>query len=284
MSGSSTLRVSRSGALLLCATGLGSLTALAASNLVTGDGGRAGSPADLSRLTMVRMIYDSEGGMGEAYYAYDGRVWARWETDFPQGDDNFSHRLAQLTRINVGPVAYSRMLTAPDLGDFPLLYVSDPGYMVMSEREKAAFARYLTNGGFVWVDDFWGDAEWQQFANVMHEVLPGREWRELTPDHPIFHMVFDLDDMPQIPALPFASPGGSTAESAGAHKFPAGSLSDPQMRAWLDDDGRIMVLATHNTDVGDGWEREAYGEWYFETFSTKSYMVGVNVIVYAMTY
>ena len=75
--------------------------------------------------------------------------------------------------------------------------------------------------------------------------------------------------MPQIPALPFASPGGSTAESPGAHKFPAGSLDEPQMRAWLDDDGRIMVLATHNTDVGDGWEREAYGEWYFETFSTK---------------
>ena len=61
-------------------------------------------------------------------------------------------------------------------------------------------------------------------------------------------------------------------------------LDEPQMRAWLDDDGRIMVLATHNTDVGDGWEREAYGEWYFETFSTKSYMVGVNVVVYAMTH
>jgi hypothetical protein len=119
----------------------------------------------------------------------------------------------------------------------------------------------------------------------MRQVLPGREWRVLTADHPIFHTVFDLNDgMPQIPALPFASPGGSTAEAPNAHKFPAGSLEEPQMRAWLDDDGRIMVLATHNTDVGDGWEREAYGEWYFETFSTKSYMVGVNVVVYAMTH
>ena len=118
----------------------------------------------------------------------------------------------------------------------------------------------------------------------MREVLPGREWRVLTPDHPIFHTVFELSDIPQIPALPFASPGGSTAEPPGAHKFPAGDLATPQMRAWIDDDGRIMVLATHNTDVGDGWEREAYGEWYFETFSTKSYMVGVNVIIYAMTH
>jgi len=118
----------------------------------------------------------------------------------------------------------------------------------------------------------------------MRKVLPGHEWRVLTVEHPIFHTVFDLNEMPQIPALPFASPGASTAEPPNAHKFPAGSLDVPQMRAWVDDDGRIMVLATHNTDVGDGWEREAYGEWYFETFSTKSYMVGVNVIVYAMTH
>jgi Domain of unknown function (DUF4159) len=262
-----------------------SLCAVASSNLITGDGGRSGIPADMSKLNMARIIYDSEGGMGEAYYAYDGRVWARWETDFPEGDDNFSHRLGQLTRIQVAKTASSRMLTAPDLGDFPLLYMSDPGYMVVSKEEKAAFARYLANGGFVWCDDFWGDAEWQQFADVMREVLPGREWRVLSADHPIFHTVFDLNDgMPQIPALPFASPGGSTAESPGAHKFPAGSLDTPEMRAWVDDDGRIMVLATHNTDVGDGWEREAYGEWYFETFSTKSYMVGVNVVIYAMTH
>ena len=262
-----------------------SLGAVASSNLITGDGGRAGTPADLSKFNMARIIYDSEGGMGEAYYAYDSRVWARWETDFPEGDDNFGHRLSQLTRIPVAKFASSRMLTAPDLGDFPLLYMSDPGYMIVSPEERAAFARYLANGGFVWVDDFWGDAEWQQFADVMRQVLPGREWRVLTAEHPIFHTVFDLNDgMPQIPALPFASPGGSTAESPGAHKFPAGSLDTPEMRAWLDDDGRIMVLATHNTDVGDGWEREAYGEWYFETFSTKSYMVGVNVVIYAMTH
>ncbi|MET0534827.1 MAG: DUF4159 domain-containing protein [Steroidobacter sp.] len=260
------------------------LATLAGTNLITGDGGRSSVRPDLSQLNMVRAIYDSEGGMGEAYYAYDGRVWARWETDFPEGDDNFSHRLSKITRIKVSPKAASRLLTAPDLGDFPMLYMSDPGYMVITEEERAAFERYLANGGFVWVDDFWGDAEWQQFANVMRTVLPTREWRVLTPEHPIFHTVFDMNEMPQIPALPFASPGGSTAESAGAHKFPAGSLDEPQMRAWLDDDGRIMVLATHNTDVGDGWEREAYGDWYFETFSTRSYMVGVNVVVYAMTH
>jgi hypothetical protein len=274
------MRAALAASIVCCSVG-----AIASSNLITGDGGRAGTPADFSKLNFARIIYDSEGGMGEAYYAYDSRVWARWETDFPEGDDNFSHRLGQLTRIQVNPIASSRMLTAPDLGDFPLLYMSDPGYMIMSKEERTALANYLANGGFVWCDDFWGDAEWQQFAEVMRKVLPGREWRVLPPEHPIFHAVFDLNDgIPQIPALPFASPGASTAEPANAHKFPAGNLETPEMRAWVDDDGRIMVLATHNTDVGDGWEREAYGEWYFETFSTKSYMVGVNVVVYAMTH
>lgn len=252
------------------------------SNLITGDGGRAGESAHMGKLNFARVIYDSEGDMGEAYYAYDGRLWARWETDFPEGDDNFSRRLPQITRINASERAVSRLLTASDLGDFPMLYMSDVGYMVLSERERLALRRYLLTGGFVWVDDFWGDAEWRQFAMEMREVLPGHEWKVLANDTPLLNTVFELAALPQIPALPFASPVGGTSEPPGAHKLPTGSMEEAQMRAWVDDDGRIMILATHNTDIGDGWEREAYGEWYFETFSTKSYMVGVNVVMYAM--
>ena len=155
------------------------LTGFTPMNLITGDGGRTGVLPDLSMLNFARIIYGSEGGIGEAYYAYDGRIWARWETDFPQGDDNLSRRLTQLTRIKVNPIGASRFLTAPDLADFPMLFMSDPGYMVLSRQEIAALRRYLASGGFLWVDDFWGDAEWKQFADVMREVLPDRVWRTL---------------------------------------------------------------------------------------------------------
>ena len=278
-------KMSRRFPLLVAWISLVSLIATADSEFPAGDGGRSHVQPNLSQLNLVRAIYESEGGMGEAYYAYDGRMWARWETDFPEGDDNFARRLAQLTRISVNPTAASRTFLAMDLNDFPLLYMSDPGYMVMSNEEIEAFRNYLANGGILWVDDFWGDAEWRQFANVMRRVLPDREWRVLPNDHPIFHIVYDLDEgLPQIPAVSFASIGGETAEPAGAHKYPAGSLEHPQMRVWADDEGRLMVIATHNTDIGDGWEREAYGDWYFETFSTRAYMLGVNVVVYAMTH
>src|SRR5262245_50864565 len=56
---------------------------------------------DLSKFNYVRIEYDSEGGMGEAYYFYDGRMWQRWETDTPAAEENLMHRLSQLTRINV---------------------------------------------------------------------------------------------------------------------------------------------------------------------------------------
>ena len=60
---------------------------------------------------------------------------------------------------------------------------------------------------------------------------------------------------------------------------------DFHVRAWPDDKGRIMVIATHNSDNGDGWEREGENRVYFETFSeTRAYPLGINIIFYVMTH
>jgi hypothetical protein len=57
------------------------------------------------------------------------------------------------------------------------------------------------------------------------------------------------------------------------------------VRALLDDKGRIMVIAFHNSDISDGWEREGEHADYFATFSEKiCYPLGVNLIFYLMTH
>ena len=207
-----------------------------------------------------------------------------WETDFPQAEQNFSQRLNQLTRIHAAPQPVTRRLTDPDLGDFPLIFMSDVGYMRFSPDEAEALGRYLHNGGFLWVDDFWGDAEWLSFERLMSQALPGHRWQALAIDHPIFHTVFDIQEMPQIPARSFAEPWGPTDEPPFAHRYPQGSLSKASMRAFVDEKGRLLAIGTHNTDIADGWEREAYGQWYFERFSTLSYRLAVNVLVYVLSH
>jgi len=239
---------------------------------------------DLTQVNLTRVVYDSIGGWGEAYYQFEGRVWARWETDYPQAEHNFAKRLRQLTRLNPAPLPARRRLTDPDLGDFPLIFMSDVGYANFSAEDADALRDYLKNGGFLWADDFWGDAEWASLERFMKVVLPGNRWREVPIDHPIFHTVFEMDEMPQIPARSFAGRGLQTSEPPWVHRYPAGSLERATMRGYFDDDGRLMVIGTHNTDVADGWEREAYGQWYFERFSTKSYRLGVNVYTYVLTH
>ena len=243
----------------------------------------ASASHDLTTFVPTRVEYDSVGGLGEAYYYYEGRLWARWETDFPQAERNFAKRLTELTAIVAAGTPARRRLTDEDLGDSPLIFMSDVGYMQLTSAEKTGLRAYLENGGFLWVDDFWGDAEWASFERAMRDVLPERRWQPLPIEHPIFHTVFEIAEMPQIPARDFAWIG-DTAEPPWIHRYPQGSLEVPQIRAYLDDEGRAMAIATHNTDIADGWEREAYGEWYFENFSTKSYRLGINVIVYALTH
>jgi hypothetical protein len=47
----------------------------------------------------------------------------------------------------------------------------------------------------------------------------------------------------------------------------------------------MMVLICHNTDVGDGWEREGVDPGYFKEYSERwSYPLGINILVYAMTH
>ena len=52
-----------------------------------------------------------------------------------------------------------------------------------------------------------------------------------------------------------------------------------------DDEGRMMVIICHNTDLGDGWEREGVDNGYFREYSEKfAYPMGINIVTYAMTH
>lgn len=223
-------------------------------------------------FTFARVKYDS--------YGYRDK----WQTDYPDSDLNFSLRLQQLTSLKVNPNPVIVELTDPALFDYPFLYMIEPGAITLSDEEVVALRRYLTSGGFLMVDDFWGDHEYTALENELKRVFPDRRAKEVPLTHEIFHCVYDLKEKPQVPSIHAAGRGRNGQHQTWEFR-PGSDTSRAIYRSIEDDQGRIMVFICHNTDLGDGWEREGENKWYFEEFSVKkAYPMGINIVTYAMTH
>ena len=248
-----------------------------------GWGGEVGAPPKFATVSdfdgswhfcrlMYRQVRAQQRGLG-------------WGTDYPNADINFSTRLAELTKVQVGrdangPNHLVVRPTDPELFQCPFVMASDPGSAGFSAEDAEGLRNYLLKGGFLWVDDFWGPWAWEAFIAEISKALPPGEFpvKEITPEHPIYRVLFPITKIPQVPSMQFwRMTGGSTSEmdeySTTAH-----------MAAITDQQGRIMVLMTHNTDIADSWEREADDPQFFFNFSPNGYAVGLNAVLYALSH
>ena len=241
---------------------------------------------DKDTFSFCRIVYRSSSGRGR-------RSRGNWITDFPDSDMNLSFRLQQMTSMAVNPDGRFLRLHNRDLHNYPWIYMVEPGRLLLDEEEVKILRDYLLNGGFLMADDFWGELQWENFYEQMKKVFPEpqREFVELPMDHPIFHTVFDI----KVPKQKLQTPNIMQAirslhpeygEQGVTWEYYNGEGSEEMhVRALFDDKGRIMVLATHNCDNGDGWEREGQNDEFFSNFSEKrAFPLGINIIVYAMTH
>jgi hypothetical protein len=158
----------------------------------------------------------------------------------------------------------------------------EPGRLLFSDEEVLALRKYLLSGGFLMVDDFWGDFEWENFYQQIKRVFPDREPEEIPLTHEIFQCVYRLKEKPQVPSIHSWPGPGSNVTWEWGH---GGNEREVHYKQIRDDKGRMMVIICHNTDLGDGWEREGENVDYFHEFSEKkSYPMGINIITYAMTH
>jgi len=235
----------------------------------------SGLPDIPGGFTLCRLAYDS--------YRRDSSGQG-WDTDYPNADRNLPTRLAELTptpvaRWSDGQPGHAIVRpTDPDLFQCPFLYATDVGELGFSPVEAEAVRTFLLKGGTFWADDFWGSRAWTDFEREMQRVLPEYAFEEIPRDHPLFSVVYDILRIPQIPSIQhWRSNGGETSELG----FDSAT---PSMRAIFDEDGRLLVIATHNTDISDGWEREAEDPTFFSLFSPDAYAIGINIAVWQMTH
>jgi hypothetical protein len=220
-----------------------------------------GFVADTNIFNFVRIRYNgfigswTMGRMGEP----------PWAHDYPKAERNFLKILAEMTTVETTQESFLILdLNDPEIMNYPILYVSEPGYWNCTGEETDNLREYFNRGGFVIFDDFRDlPGEWDNFASCMAQVFPDAKLEVLTPDHPIFHCFYDIDSLDLVP--PYGVPG------------------EPTYYGMSDENGRLQAIANFNNDIGDYWE------WSDQSLlpiqlSNEAYKFGINYIIYAMTH
>jgi len=226
-------------------------------------------------FTACKLMYTSNrreaGGIG-------------WSTDYPFAAINLMTRVSELTKTRVSrdtdhDINYWVIrLTDPSLFECPFLMGSDVGTASFSDEEVKQLRDYLLKGGFLWVDDFWGTQAWDQWSREIRRALPEFTITDVGAGDPIRGTLFSIEgDVEQVSSINFWRRSGDTRERG--YDSPHADF-----RELADTKGRIMVVMTHNTDIGDSMEREAEDPEFFAEFSPKGYALATNIILYALTH
>jgi len=171
--------------------------------------------SDFNQIQLARVQYDGGGD---------------WYND-PEVIPNFAEFLSRHLPINTHRRERVVRLSDPNIFHFPFLYMTGHGNIVVNEAELSNLRRYLLQGGFLYVDDDYGlDASFRQLAA---RLFPERSLVELTPPHPVFSSFFQFPD--------------------GLPKIHEHDNKRPQLFAIHDDNGRIMLLYTYESNISDGW-------------------------------
>jgi hypothetical protein len=203
----------------------------------------------------ARLVYRGVYGRSRAF------------TDYPYAEDHLRYGLERLTRLDIGSDDTIE-LDDHDIMNFPWLYVVEPGHWLLSDQEADVLREYLLRGGFMMLDDFWGESEWDVFEASMRRVFPDRPIIEIPDSDPLMSLIYEVDKSIQIPGRNLGYQNG-------------GSI--PHWRGIYDDHGRLLVAINFNMDMGDAWEH-ADDPWYPQPMTTLAIQYAVNYVLYAMTH
>ncbi|XZE35651.1 DUF4159 domain-containing protein [Pirellulaceae bacterium SH501] len=215
------------------------------------------------QFTFVRIKYTSR--------AIGRRTSQDWRTDHPNADE----RLASLIRTKTSLATDHKVLelTSDDLLNHKLIYIVEPGLMQLTNAEVGALQRYLKNGGLLVLDDSFGDDQYENIQSELKRVCPSKQLEEVPLDHPIFHCVFNFTERPQVRS--------ENVDSIQDWRKMVGSVA---YRCIKDENGQIVVLVCHNTDLGDGWARLGDDSAYAKDYADKcAGPFGLNLVFHALT-
>ncbi len=181
-----------------------------------------------------------------------------WYND-PSAEINLLRYVRAHTSIVVEPVYEYVDLGTDNLFLYPVLFMTGHGTVSLTDAEIRNLRSYLTNGGFLYIDDDYGMD--QSIRRELQRVFPDKQLRELPFSHPIYHCHFDF-------------PKGLPKIHEHDNKVPEGLA--------LFHDERVCVFYTYETNPSDGWADPEVHNDPPERRET-ALKLGTNIIVYALT-
>lgn len=146
---------------------------------------------------------------------------------------------------------------SPGLFQYPMLHMTGHGNVLLSQEEAENLRTYLLGGGFLHIDDNYGMAPYLE--KELPKIFPDKQLQELGADHPIF-------------TGPFSFPQGLP-------KIHEHDGKRPQAFGYFHE-GRLVLLFTYETDLGDGWEDpEVHNDP--DAVRRKALQMGANIVNYA---
>jgi uncharacterized protein DUF4159 len=224
------------------------------------DGPLVGEPKE---WTFARLAYDGSGRRGSGF-----------DVDYPGAEQHVSQAVERLTRIDVHPDGYVVSPNTDKLFDYPWLYGVEVWSWTFTEDQAARMREHLLRGGFLMVDDFHGEYEWQAFMEGMRMIFPDRLVEDIPETDAIYANPYEIGTREQVPGPGYMSSGLKYERPDGV---------TPHWRGIRDDDGRWMVVISHNIDYGEGWE-QADNPRYPQPFTRQAYEVAVDYLIYSMTH
>ena len=173
---------------------------------------------------------------------------------------------SRATTPPTGPKRYETVrLDSPDIFGFPFLYVSEPGFMRLTDEETDNLREYLNRGGFIMFDDFRGE-DFRVLELYLKRAFPERELFQLDPSHSMFDVFYTIDSL-EIEA-PYVD-----------SRF----TGNPEFWGMHDEAGRLILVANHNNDIGEFWEGLDLAHQPLQP-SIDAVRLGINYMIYTMTH
>lgn len=201
------------------------------------------APANGSLVRLARVKYSGGGD---------------WYND-PSSEVNLLRYVRAHTNIEVDAEYEFVDLESDNLFQYPLVFMTGHGTVNFSDAEARRLRAYLTNGGFLYIDDDYGMDE--SVRKELKKVFPEQELVELPFNHPLYHAHFDFaNGLPKIHEHDNKPPRGYGLFSG----------------------SRLCLFYTVETNPSDGW---ADPDVHHDSPEKReaALQIGTNIIVYALS-